>query len=193
MNSSEGNKMTKERMKFKEMCCSLILLIMLSTLTSCVEKKREFPTGCDVKDLLLGLSDLPEGSYTSSSGEPIPDSTINSAGSSFYINSRLVSHANYWYSLEKYSIRKYEKEITAAKLINADNQPMPTEITINSLIADDFEIECGDDVLAFRCIYVGRYKNYVTVLNSEIAEDALSFAAYQKIIKVLDERMFSCE
>jgi len=180
-------------MKFKEMCCSLILLIMLSTLTSCVEKKREFPTGCDVKDLLLGLSDLPEGSYTSSSGEPIPDSTINSAGSSFYINSRLVSHANYWYSLEKYSIRKYEKEITAAKLINADNQPMPTEITINSLIADDFEIECGDDVLAFRCIYVGRYKNYVTVLNSEIAEDALSFAAYQKIIKVLDERMFSCE
>lgn len=169
------------------------VLILFCMFASCTQKKHEFPLGCELENLLLAITDLPAGSEFSSSGQPLPESTTNSVGSTFYLSSHLIDHSIFWYSAEKYSSRKFKEEVSAAGLINVDNQSTQTKVITKSLLADSYEVVCGDDVLAFRCIYVGRYKNYVTVLNAEITEDAVSFTTYNELIEIVDKKISSCK
>lgn len=163
-------------------------------LVSCLETQHVFPLHCSVFDLLLTADLLPSGYKLSSTMQPIPDATVNSAGESFYLSSHLISHAVYWYSDEKYSTRKFTEESEAAKQIeNTANQPPKLSLDKNNVSADDYNLVCGVGGKIVRCIYVGRYGNYVTVLNSEISSGFVSFETYTNMVRIVDEKLKACK
>jgi hypothetical protein len=88
---------------------------------------------------------------------------------------------------------KYEAEAASAELINPEGRVVPMDFNDISLFADSYDIKCGNENGILQCIFVGRYKNYVTVLNAEIAEDALSVLDYEQLIRDIDKRFFTCE
>ena len=178
----------------RKVLCLNVILISVLVISGCIESKHELPSGCKVTELLVTPYDVPHKPATAStSGQPIPDSTINSAGTSIYVNSHLLSHAIYWYSSEKYSKQKYTEETLAATLIADDQQESVIKLDPNNLMADDYKIVCGNDAPPYRCIYVGRYKNYVTVLNSEISAEGISEDEYLQVVKLIDEQIHLCE
>ena len=180
----------------KSAILTILVFIWIVTLSGCTNSaiQPQLPEECLAENMLISKEDI-SAIYAQSVISPVPSEPINSAINTFSAGPGLATYrlAHYLDCGEK----AYKSALEFRFQVEDENGfwEVP-DIAFNSTVADDFQYACitrhYDTTDQVKCMYVGRYQDYVVSLWMYIYPGNYDFDDFASGMTAIDREMSEC-
>ncbi len=183
-------KKSQQEMAKRVRVGTVLIITGMLLLSACTQRapERYFTT----MELLIGLSDMPEGWQVSDGPDRAEDyiSREDASGIVFIAQTssprQTASHRVYRYDSSAQAKRVYERLV-----LPTEEGESPPTWTYQSSLAEQSHFACYDYEGREPpvCTWSGRYEEYIVVFQTWLIPDRMSLTDVERIINVIDARM----
>jgi hypothetical protein len=169
----------------------LIIIALLGALIQACTPPS--PPACPATDLLLDKDALSLSAQAGPVTAPLPDSTIYSAGRTYYLGQGIANHDIYPYSSEHSASNKFEGEALSPAFAPSSSQwESPDNFADVHLAADRYQVGCGSQHDIPMCKFIAQYRNYFVSFNVHTYPGEVSVSEVRALVEAIDQKMSRC-